>query len=311
MKKLFLSLLPKSPVFFPIFVGVLSSSTEAQWVQTNGPYGGFVYSLATSGTNIFAGAYGAGILLSTNNGASWTAVNNGLTNRYVYALAVSGTNLFAGTAFVGVWRRPLLEMLPAAPTLTTTAATSVTSGSATLNGKVNPNGASTSAWFEWGISNTLSSYNTTARQSVGSGTDTVSVRENLIALNLSTTYYYRVVGQNSVRMQRGSILSFTTSAPTLVKLTSNEVPTQYVLSQNYPNPSNPSTTMESALPRDEFVTLNPVNALGEVVATLLGQRLSAGRYEVEWNANGYSSGVYFYRLAAGPFVETKKMLLFR
>ena len=61
------------------------------------------YAFAVSGTNLFAGTYGDGVFLSTNNGASWTAVNNGLTDLYVWALAVSGTNLFAGTYGSGVF----------------------------------------------------------------------------------------------------------------------------------------------------------------------------------------------------------------
>jgi hypothetical protein len=77
---------------------------HAQWVQTNGPYGGRIISLAVSGTNLFAGAEG-GVFLSTNNGANWTAT--GLTRAWVNALAVSGTDLFAGTWGGGVWRRPL------------------------------------------------------------------------------------------------------------------------------------------------------------------------------------------------------------
>ncbi len=85
-------------------------SARAQWVQTNGPYGGIVNCLAVSGTNLFAGTGRGGVFLSTNNGTSWTAVNNGLTNTNVYALAVSpasggtgGTNLFAGTWGDGVF----------------------------------------------------------------------------------------------------------------------------------------------------------------------------------------------------------------
>ena len=79
---------------------------KSQWMQTNGPYGGSVSCFAVSGTNLFAGSgistvtgsgSNSGIFLSTNNGASWTAVNTGLTNTNVQALAVSGVNLFAGT----------------------------------------------------------------------------------------------------------------------------------------------------------------------------------------------------------------------
>jgi hypothetical protein len=85
-----------------LLVWLGSNTAPAQWVQTNGPYGGFVYSFAVSGTNLFAGTFG-GVFLSTNNGTSWTAVNNGLTNTWVNALAVSGTNLFAGTNGGGVF----------------------------------------------------------------------------------------------------------------------------------------------------------------------------------------------------------------
>lgn len=68
----------------------------AQWVQTNWP-GGVALCFAVSDTNLFAGTWGGGVFLSTNNGTSWTMVNNGLTNTNVRTLTVSGTNLFAGT----------------------------------------------------------------------------------------------------------------------------------------------------------------------------------------------------------------------
>ncbi len=69
----------------------------AQWVQTNGPYGGSTMALATSGSHIFAGIRGAGIYHSTDNGMHWSQVNSGLTNLYLWALLFDGTNLFAGT----------------------------------------------------------------------------------------------------------------------------------------------------------------------------------------------------------------------
>jgi len=84
-------------------VAVLSThAVNAQWVQTNGPYGGYVTALAVSGTNIFAGTLGGGLFLSTDNGASWAAVDFGVTNTQVNALAVSGGNIFVGT-LVGVF----------------------------------------------------------------------------------------------------------------------------------------------------------------------------------------------------------------
>jgi len=93
-----------------------TGTLHTQWVQTSGPYGGDVRCFAASGTNLFAGtASGAGVVsggvfLSTNNGASWTQVNNGLTNTSVTALTVSGTNLFAGTGTgQGGWGRVYLS----------------------------------------------------------------------------------------------------------------------------------------------------------------------------------------------------------
>ena len=83
---------------------------SAQWIQTNGPYGGYIISIAISGTNIFAGTDGGGVFFSSDNGANWTAVNNGLTNTNVHSLAISGTNIFAGTDGGGVWKRPLSEL---------------------------------------------------------------------------------------------------------------------------------------------------------------------------------------------------------
>ncbi len=85
-------------------VAVLSGSVApAQWVQTSGPEGTDTYSLAVSGTNLFAGTYKGGVYRSTNSGGSWTAVDSGLTNMWVRALAVSGTNIFAGTYGNGVF----------------------------------------------------------------------------------------------------------------------------------------------------------------------------------------------------------------
>ena len=76
----------------------------AAWVQTSGPGGGSVNALIAKGTILFAGTAAGDVYRSTDNGASWTAVNTGLTNLSVHALGVSGTSLFAGTGGGGAFR---------------------------------------------------------------------------------------------------------------------------------------------------------------------------------------------------------------
>lgn len=88
-------------------------------------------------------------------------------------------------------------------------------------------------------------------------------------------------------------------------------PTEFLLYQNYPNPFNPTTTISFALPFSSFVTLKIFDALGREVSTIVSEDLSAGTYKHKWNASGLPSGIFFYRLQAGSFAETKKLTLIR
>jgi len=92
---------------------------------------------------------------------------------------------------------------------------------------------------------------------------------------------------------------------------SSAVPEKFHLSQNYPNPFNPVTNIEFDLPKESFVKLIVYDALGKEVAVLVNQYLGAGSYKADWNASDYPSGIYFYKLEAGEFVETKKMILIK
>ncbi|MBK7632738.1 MAG: T9SS type A sorting domain-containing protein [Ignavibacteriales bacterium] len=89
------------------------------------------------------------------------------------------------------------------------------------------------------------------------------------------------------------------------------IPTEFALLQNYPNPFNPSTTISYNLPKQAMVEISVFNALGEKVATLVNELKEAGRYNVELNAAGYSSGIYFYQIKANDFVSVKKMILMK
>ena len=90
-----------------------------------------------------------------------------------------------------------------------------------------------------------------------------------------------------------------------------ELPKSFALSQNYPNPFNPSTTIAFALPSRSFATLKVYDMLGREVAILVSEDLAAGTYTRQWNAANLSSGIYFYRLIAGSFTQTKKLILLK
>ena len=85
----------------------------------------------------------------------------------------------------------------------------------------------------------------------------------------------------------------------------------YNLSQNYPNPFNPTTAISYSIPNSSFVQIQIFDILGRKVSTLLNEEKTAGNYKINFNASNLTSGVYFYRLQAGSFVQTKKMLLIK
>ena len=91
---------------------------------------------------------------------------------------------------------------------------------------------------------------------------------------------------------------------------SNE-PIDFYLSQNYPNPFNPSTKINYSVPEYGLVTIKVYDVLGYEVATLVNKEQVAGSYEVDFNAARLSSGIYFYKLQSGSFIETKKMILLK
>lgn len=97
-----------------------------------------------------------------------------------------------------------------------------------------------------------------------------------------------------------------------VVLVDNIIPENYNVSQNFPNPFNPSTIIKYQIPQNSFVSLKVYNSLGQEAATLVNGMVNAGSYEVQLNASNLSSGVYFYVIKAGEnFVQTKKMILIK
>jgi len=189
---------------------------------------------------------------------------------------------------------------------------SIWSEGASVSGRFNPNGYVTNAWFDWGLTSTYG--NSTASRSIGSGTNTVVFTESLQNLDPGTLYHYRVVTENV----NGAFYGVdqwleTPNAPLSVRhLMFIE---NYGLYQNYPNPFNPSTTIRYTIPRQSLVTLKVYDVLGREIATLVEEAKPMGVYTVPWDARnvsgGYASGVYFYRIVAGSWTETKKLMVLK
>ena len=136
----------------------------------------------------------------------------------------------------------------------------------------------------------------------------------------NTYYYWRVAAINSTCGQSNwsTVYSFRT-IPLVINLLSSEVPTEYKLYNNFPNPFNPSTTIKFAIPNgfpvrtsgNDNVVLKVFDVSGREVETLVNEQLQPGTYSAQWNASAYSSGVYFYKIQSGDFSETKRMLLIK
>jgi hypothetical protein len=91
----------------------------------------------------------------------------------------------------------------------------------------------------------------------------------------------------------------------------NMLPTNFALSQNYPNPFNPNTSIAYELPKSGFISVKVYDLLGREVAALVNEFKQAGSYQITWKADNLGSGVYFYKMQAGSFTSTKKMILMK
>jgi hypothetical protein len=89
----------------------------------------------------------------------------------------------------------------------------------------------------------------------------------------------------------------------------NEIPEKFFLSQNYPNPFNPKTTIRFSIPKTSYIELKVYDVLGREVKTLVNENLNTGNHKVDFDGSKLESGTYFYRLIAGDFIKTKKMML--
>jgi hypothetical protein len=130
-------------------------------------------------------------------------------------------------------------------------------------------------------------------------------------VEISNHYSYRI------RSYSDQFISFFSEPAEIDIVTSLENPfgfvenIEYLLEQNYPNPFNPTTTIRYLVPEIAFVTLKVYDVLGNEILTLVDEEKPVGTYEITWYAEQLPSGIYFYRLQAGSFVESKKMMLMK
>jgi hypothetical protein len=289
---------------------------------------GIVNALAVSGNEVYVGGiftsaggvsanYVARFNTQTNTWSSLgTGSSNGV-NYWVQALAVVGNEVYVGGTFTsagGVSANQVARF----NTQTNTWSSLSTGSSNGVSGNVNALAVVGNEVVVCGLftsaggmsSNRVARYNTLTNtwSSLGMfSSNGVNDRVNALAVVGN-----EVVVGGGFTLAGGIASTFIArwiGGATNVEPISIDMPSTYLLQQNYPNPFNPSTTILFSIPTSEFVTLKVYDVLGREVATLVNENLSAGSYSYNFDAKNLTSGVYLYKLQAGKYSETKKMIL--
>jgi hypothetical protein len=144
---------------------------------------------------------------------------------------------------------------------------------------------------------------------ISSGGNIISNSNNIIVCTVGESF----IGKSSNTINQNQIgFWYAYQQATITDVEDEEIiPTVFKLEQNYPNPFNPSTKIKFAVPEKSNVLIKVYDILGSEVATLVNKEMDAGWYENDFNAAGLSSGVYLFRMEAGSYVNTKKMILLR
>jgi len=241
---------------------------------------------------IYGGSLGLGVFRSADDGKTWAQFNTGLQDLAIHALFADGTFVFAGTSS-GIFRSNSHgdSWLPSTAGLGSLSVTSFTSFdnvvvAGTANGGIFVSSNEGENWQSANQGLPVSRVHTliTDGQDVYAGTDIGGVCRRPLAEMISTL----AVGEQP----KSALVGFQ-------------------LLQNYANPFNPSTTIRYALPHRSHVTLTVFSTLGQKVAELVSGEIDAGYHEVQFNATNLASGVYFSRIQAGSFVESKSLVLIK
>jgi len=286
----------------------VSTDGGSSWTSaSNGLTSNSILSFAVCGTNIFAGTDGGGVFLSTDKGLSWAQVNDGLPGGIsVSALAANGKYLLAGTWEAGVFVRPLSQMIgpfpPAAPVPISPVYTT---------------GVPRLPTYIWRSSPSATQYHLQVSPDTGFSSIVVDTTlqdttvQVLDTLAPNMTYNWRVSALNAGVEGQSLAAFFVTGTGILGVEQRIGIPKHYSLSQNYPNPFNPTTIIQYDVPIRSQAVLAVYDVLGRKVATLVDGEKLPGHYQITFDASSLSSGVYFYRLDAGTYHDTKKLLLLK
>ena len=265
------------------------ASWESVYAGTYGALGSEARTITAVGNEVvLAGGY-PDILRSTDAGTNWYKVGNGFSGGVTVLRERTDGTIFAGLEYHGVFRSTDKG-------LTWSAANSGFSKDVTA---IAFNSAGTV--FVGGSSGVY--------RSTDNGDHWMDISSGLLDRDVSsllcdsTDVLYAATRYGGAYRSRGPTTS--------VKDYRADLPHADMLSPNYPNPFNPSTTIGYSLSRTAVVSLRIFNTLGQLVATLVDGRKEAGYYQVQWSPSNIPSGIYFYRLQAGEFVQTKKMILLR
>jgi photosystem II stability/assembly factor-like uncharacterized protein len=311
----------------------LSTNDGSSWnAVNNGLLDTIISTLTGSGTNLFAGTYSGNVYLSTNNGTSWSKASNGLTTSPIYALTISGTNIFAGTAGAGVYLSTNngtswtavnngLDLFNSSVYTLAPSGTNIiagTGGHYTGNIYVSTDNGTNWTLFNNGLGDNIYAivfsgtniFAGTARTGVYSSTiNGTSWTQASNGLNETFISSLAVSGTNLFAGTYGGVWKRPLSEFTDVTEEVNNLPKGITLSQNYPNPWNPTTSINYSLVKEGNVSISVYNAIGSKVATIVNGYKPAGSYSVQFNGSNLPSGIYFYKLEAGQFSQVKKMIL--
>ena len=312
--------------------GIFRSTDEgSSWITDALPNNTVNVLNSNSAGQIFAGT-DAGIYRSTDNGGSWN--QSGLTNEDIGRLALnSSDHLFAVTATNGIFfstnSGDFWSPVGAGISTNTITDIAITTNdyifAATDSGVfrstddgnswVNVNNE---LWnFEYGFLLTTDSHDNIFAGTLGdgifkstnNGNDWIQINDGLVnnfIFSMESSpdnYLFAGTFGNGIYLREITTEIFNANHTGSV--------TSFFLKQNYPNPFNPSTSIQYAVSNRQFVSLKVYDVLGNEIATLVNKEKPEGIYEIEWNATGLPSAVYFYQLKTGSFVQTKKMILLR